>query len=165
MVFDENFFVLVPTILFILLAFRPAKKHLGIFLDERSAKIAAQINEAAQLKADAQAALLKAQKQQREMDAQTKLIVEQAKSEIETLQREAKENLEETLRRKEQAAFARIASMEREAVKQVQNMVSEVTFKVVKKVLESHLPAQVSQQLITGAIQHLPQELKRGTLH
>ena len=94
MVFDENFFVLVPTLLFVLLVFKPAKKALLAFLDERATKIKSQIDEAATLKAEANAALTKAQEQERNIQDQTRLILEQAKAEIINLQNEAKSQLE-----------------------------------------------------------------------
>lgn len=165
MVFDENFFVLVPTLLFVILIFKPAKKALLTFLDERASKIRDQLDEASKLKAEANAALTKAQEQERDMQNQTKLILEQAKAEIINLQNEAKANLDETLRRKEQATFTRIASLEREATTQVQDMVAEVTLKAVHKVLKDHLPAEISEQLVANAIETLPQDLKQKTLH
>jgi len=37
--FDENFFVLVPTLLFIALTYKPVKRLLSEFLDNRGHKI------------------------------------------------------------------------------------------------------------------------------
>lgn len=163
--FDPNFFVLISTLLFIALVFKPAKKGLNNFLDDRATKIKTQIDEAAKLKAEANDALTRAQEKERSIEQQTKLILEQAKAEIMNLQNEAKTHLEETLRRKEQAAFTRIASIEREATQLVQNMVADVTLAAVRKVLKDHLPQEVAHKLVAGAIDSLPQDLQRKTVH
>jgi F-type H+-transporting ATPase subunit b len=160
MVFDENFFVLVPTLLFVALTYRPIKKHLSQFLDNRSSKIKGQLDEAAQLKADAIKLLHEQKMREKAIHEEALQLINHAREEVERLQNETKAQLEDTLRRREQMAFTRIATVEREAMNSVKQFAVQLTFETVSRLLKEKLPAGVAQRLMDDSIQEMPSKMK-----
>lgn len=158
--FDENFFVLIPTLIFIFFAFKPAKKHLLLFLDARAEKIKAQIEEASLLKKQAIELLNDQKKREKEIFKEAEQILSHAKDEIERLQNDAKIQLEDTLRRREQMAFTRIATSEREAMNSVKQFALQLTIETVSKLIKEKLPPETSHRILEESIQEMPQKLQ-----
>lgn len=158
--FDENFFVLIPTLIFVFFAFKPAKKHLTQFLDGRAEKIKTQIDEASLLKKQAIDLLSEQKRREKEIHQEATQILTHAKDEIERLQNEAKVQLEDILRRREQMAFTRIATAEREAMNSVKQFALQITIETVAKLIKEKLPAEESGRILQESIQELPQKLQ-----
>ncbi|MDP1723572.1 MAG: hypothetical protein Q8L85_02595 [Alphaproteobacteria bacterium] len=158
--FDENFFVLIPTLIFIFFAFKPVKKHLTQFLDGRAEKIKAQIDEASSLKKQAINLLSEQKKREKEIYSEAQQILTHAKGEIERLQNDAKVQLEDTLRRREQMAFTRIATAEREAMSSVKQFALQLTIETVTKLIKEKLPVEASNRILEESIQEMPQKLQ-----
>jgi F-type H+-transporting ATPase subunit b len=158
--FDENFFVLIPTLIFIFFAFKPAKKHLTQFLDGRAEKIKAQIDEASMLKKQAIDLLSEQKKREKEIHTEAQQILAHAKNEIERLQNDAKVQLEDILRRREQMAFTRIATAEREAMNSVKQFALQLTIDTVTKLIKEKLPIETSNRILEESIREMPEKLQ-----
>ena len=83
--FDETFWVAVATISFVLIVFKPAKKAMISIIDKRIAKIAEEINEAKNLKEEAQEILAEAKKALSESEEEARLILVHAREEAENI--------------------------------------------------------------------------------
>ena len=160
MTFDENFFVLIPTLLFIALTYKPIKKNLTQFLNGRGDKIKTELEEAAQLKAEALRLLAEQKAREKKIHEEAAQIIYHAREEVERLQNESRSQLEDTLRRREQMAFTRIATAEREAMSSVRQFASQLTLETVSRLMKEKLPQDVSQRLIEEAIDEVPSKFR-----
>ena len=155
---DEHFFILIAFVLFIALTYRPLSRAIISGLDKRSQKIKNQLDEAENLRAQAERMLEETQKQQKRSLIEAEEIVAAAKTEADRLKDEAKKSLELALNRREQMAFTRIAYAEKEAMSAVKNFAIDVSIKAVEGLLESKLNAQTYDDLLSESFKDIPQK-------
>jgi F-type H+-transporting ATPase subunit b len=119
--------VLVAFILFIaLLVYLKVPAMMAKMLDERSAKIAKDLDEAAKLRQEAQALLASYQKKRVEAEKDAANIVAQAKVDAEEYGKDARRKLGETLERRARQAEQKIAQAEAAAIKEVRSVATDI---------------------------------------
>ena len=94
---NPEFWVLVAFVVFIVLAAKPIGRALNKSLDQRSAKIKAELDEAQSLRDEAQRLLSENQRRQREALKEAADIVAQAQGEAERLKRDSAAAFEATM--------------------------------------------------------------------
>jgi F-type H+-transporting ATPase subunit b len=129
-------------------------------LDSKAAKIQAELDEAKTLREEAQNLLasLKAQREQTEKLAAEMLA--NAKAEAKRLEAEAKEKLEEQIRRRQEIAERRISNAEAQAAADVKAAAAELAAQMAEGVLAQRLDGAKSDPLIDAAVGQLAQKLK-----
>ncbi len=156
---SPTFWVAVAFVIFVGLAFKKVRDGLNAALDGRAARIKAQLDEAKQLREDAQAALAEYQRKLRDAAEEAKAIVEHAKVEAERLREHARADQERALKRREQLAVETIAQAEAEALEQVRNQAVDLAVAATARLLAENMDKGQAERLIDAAIQELPDKL------
>lgn len=135
------------------------KKAAGA-LDEKGAKIQADLDEAAKLRAEAEAMLADIRKQRDESEAQAAQMLTEAKAEAKRLAAEAKARLEEQVTRRKALAERRIATAEAQASAEVKAAAAELAAQMAETVLSERLAGAKSDPGVDAAIGQLAERLQ-----
>lgn len=150
---NTDFVVTLAFLAFIgVLLFVGVPRILGGLLDQRAEGIRSELNEAKQLREDAQTLLASYERKHEEVKEQADRIVAHAKSEAEAAAEVAKENLKASIARRMQAAEDQIASAEAAAVKEVRDRAVAVAIKAAAETITSGMKAADANKLIDSAI-------------
>lgn len=159
MLASAEFWVAVAFAIFVIGIFKPARKAILGALDERTAKIKAEIDEAARLREEAQAALAAYQRKQREAVKEAEDILARAREDAERLSVRSEENLEAALKRREREALDLIAQAEAEALQEVCDKTVDIAVSATRRLLEEYLDDKRSKELVDDAISEIPRKL------
>lgn len=157
---SAEFWVAVAFVIFVAATFKPIKQALTGALDNRATSIRTQIDEASQLREEAQATLAEAQRKHRDAASEAEAMLAAAKEEARLLQDQAAENLTAALGRREHLAQERIAQAEATAVAEVRGLAADIAVAAAGKVLEGQLSGPAGDPLIDAAITDLPRKLQ-----
>jgi F-type H+-transporting ATPase subunit b len=129
-------------------------------LDGRAERIQTDLDEARQLREDAQAALANYQRKQRDAAKEAEEILKHAEEEAARLTADAEKALAETLKRREALAKDKIAQAEARAIEEVKDEAVEVALAATRQLITERLDAAKGEQLIDAAVNELPAKLK-----
>src|SRR5271165_2112823 len=146
-------------VVFFLLFGRKLWGAIAQLLDDRAAKIRAELEEATRLRTEAEAMLKGAQARRDAAVAEAKQLLEGAKVEAARLAQAAADEAEAAARRREQMAMDRIAAAEKAAVDEVRTTAAEVATVAARQVIADGLSAEADGHLIDHAITQLPAAL------
>lgn len=142
---------LVSFVLFVVLIWRPVGRTVVKGLDDYSARIRHQIDEAVRLREDAQALLASYHRRQHEAEKEAALFVAQAEQESALLREQAVAELEADMARRKRTAEDRIAIA-------ASRMVEDVRRETVHLVMDA-VAMVLAQQASAPGAQHLQQML------
>ena len=151
--------VLIAFILFFLLFGKKLWSALAAMLDDRAAKVRAELDEAARLRQEAEAMLRDAEKRREEALREAQALVAGARHEAERVAAAAASDAETSAKRREQMAMDRIAAAEKAAVDEVRTTAAEVATAAARQVIAEGLSAGADAHLIDHAITQLPSAL------
>ena len=154
-----GFWVLIAFIILVGGAFRPVFRTMTTALDERSRRIAGQIEEARLLREQAQELLASYQRQQADAARETEDMIARARAEAERLSAHAAEDLERALERRRQQALDRISQAEAKALAAVRGLAVDVALDAARRLLADKLKGPKADALIDAAIKELPEKL------
>lgn len=121
-------------------------------LDERSAKIAAELDSAKQLREEAQSLLAEYQKKRKEAEAEAAEIVAAAKREAEALGEEAKQKTAEYVARRTALSEQKIKQAEAEAVSAVRAAAVDLAVAAAEKLIAGKMDTKTSDGLFSDAV-------------
>ena len=159
MLSSPEFWVAVGFVLFVGLVVWKGLTPLLAALDARSARIRQQIEEARSLRAEAERALGEANRKVREATRETEAILAQARAESERMKKQSAENLEATLKRREQNALDKIAQAETRAVDEVRARAVEVAVAATARLLSEQMDGTRGDRLVEDAIAEVGRKL------
>ena len=158
--YNSNFVVGVAFVLFIaLLAYLGVHKSLARALDERAARIRAELAEARQLREEAQELFAEFERKQRQVAGQADEIVAHAKTEAEAAAERAKEDIKVSIERRLKAADEQIAMAEANAVRHVKDQAVAVAIAAAGDVLRQRLGEDRDRGLVDEAIEEVGRKL------
>lgn len=128
-------------------------------LDNRAETIRSQIEEAQRLREEAQELLASYERSQRDAIKEGERLMEQARAEAAVLAERAAEDLDRSLKRREQSALDRLAQAETAAIAEVRSVAIEVAIRAARKVIDENMTARKANALIDAAIKELPEKL------
>lgn len=157
---NTDFVVLIAFLLFIgVLLYLKVPGLVAGILDNRSAEISKELDEARSLREEAQAILASYERKQREVAEHAEQIVAHAKVEAAAAAEQAKSDLKDSIARRLQSADAQIASAEQAAVKEVRDTAISVAIAAAREVIAKSMTAKDSGALIDTAISDLGRKL------
>jgi F-type H+-transporting ATPase subunit b len=156
---DPEFWVLVAAIIFVAVVWRPAKKGIVTTLDERSARIRGELDEAEKLRQEAERLLAEYQQKQRAAFDEAQAIVAHAKEEAARIAAQGARDLEAALERRRRLAEERIAQAEAKAVAEIRATAIDVAIAAARDIITGSLDDRTRAALIDASIQSLPQGL------
>lgn len=157
---DPTAWVAIAFVLFVIAVFKPAKNAILSGLDAKIDEIKAQVEEAQQLREEAEALLATYQRQQREALQEAEDMVARAEEDAGRLRAEAEKDLEAALKRQEGLAAEKIAQAEAAAVARVQEMAVDLAVAATEKILSERLSGKPGKDLVDEAIADLPTKLQ-----
>ncbi len=156
---SPEFWVAVGFVILMAAIAKPIGKAFAAMLDARSERIRTTLDEATQLREEAQHLLVEHQRKQRNAMQETEEMLSKAKEESERLAAEAAANLEITLRRRAEMAHEKIARAEAEALQQVREIAVDVAVAAARKLIAEKLDNDSRSTLVDAAISELPDKL------
>ncbi len=156
-VFYENpvFWVGLSFVLVVLFLAKPIGKVAKQMLQNRVDGIIKQINDAANLKDDAQKLLVEYERKFVNADAEANAILQKSAKEIELLKKESLEKLKAEMAIKEKEADERLKASQTEVMNEIVNMTSDITIKTLKTVLSEKLNDKMQDELIEKSIKSI----------
>jgi F-type H+-transporting ATPase subunit b len=146
-------FALVGLLVFFAIAiYVKAPAALAKSLDERAAKIRAELDEAKKLRDEAQSILAEYQKKREEAEAEAGQIVAAAKHEADLLLADAKEKTEDYVARRTAAAEQKIAQAERDAVNEVRARAVDMAVEAARLAISGKSDARLSASLFDSSL-------------
>ena len=149
----------IAFVLFFVIFGRKLWSALAQMLDDRGAKVRAELEEAARLRQEAEAMLRDAEARRAEALREAQALIEGAKAEATRVAAAAAAEAEASARRREQMALDRIAAAEKAAVDEVRLTAVEVATAATRQVIADGLSADADGRLIDHAIAQLPSAL------
>lgn len=159
---NPEFWVLVALVLFfgLLVVLKVLPGALFGALDAHAAKIKAELDEAQQLREEAQALLADVKAQRDEAERQAAGMIEAAKADAKRLAEEAKEKLEEQIKRRAEMAERKITQAEAQATADVKAAAVDLAALAAEAVLTARLSGLKSDPLVDAAIGQMGAKLQ-----
>ncbi len=158
---DSKFWVTVSLLMFFgLLIYLRVPRMVTDALDERSRKISAQLEEAKQLRDDAQTLLAEYQRKQREAEEEADKIIAAAEAEAKRYAEESNAAIDAQLKRRQTLAEQRIAQAEARAIAEVRAIAAEVAIDAAQRVLKDKIDSDADAHLIKSGIDDLADRLR-----
>ena len=157
---EAEFWVAVAFVIFVGVLVKVGAPRLLIgALDDRSARIKAELDEARRVREEAQALLADYQRRRGEADREADAIVVAAKAEAERLAAEGKAKVEEFVARRTRMAEAKIAQAESQAVADVRAAAAEAAAAAAEKILSQSAKGDVAERLLADGIRDVKAKL------
>lgn len=156
---DSTAWTAVAFVLFVIAVFKPAKNAILSGLDARIDEIRLQVEEAQQLREEAQTLLANYQRQQREALKEAEDIVTRAEEDASRLRKKAKTDLDDAIKRQEALAREKIAQAEATAIARVQETTVDLAVSATEKILTDRLTGKAGKDLVNTAIGDLPNKI------
>jgi len=157
---EAEFWVAVGFFLFIgVLVYYGIPKKMIDALDQRGARIKAELDDARRLRDEAEALLAEYKRKRQAAEAEAEAIVAGAREEAERVAAEAKARMEEFVARRSQVAEAKIAQAETQAVADVRAAAAEAAVAAAEKILTHSAKGEVADRLLADGIRDVKAKL------
>ena len=147
----ETVWVAVGFVVFIALVWRKVGAALSGMLDERSAKISADLDEAQALRDEALAELKNYQRLHREAADQAKAIIKAAEVTAERVRQTAEKKAVAAAKRREQQADAKIKAAEASMLAELRDRAASLAVATASEIISSKLDNETSLALVDKA--------------
>jgi F-type H+-transporting ATPase subunit b len=156
---DPELAVAIAFVIAVVLVSKRVWQVLSGMLDERAAKIKAELDEAQNLKDDAQKMLGQFQRKQRDALQEAEAIIAHAREEAARFAERSRRELEATIERRQRLAQEKIALAEAKAIAEVRNTAVDIAMGAARQVIAERLGDTQGRALVDQAIAELPQRL------
>lgn len=134
-------------------------RTVGKALDDRSARIKAELDEARKLRDEAAALLAEYQQKRQQAEGEAQEIISGAKAEAERLAIEAKARIEEFVARRTRMAETKIAQAEAQAAADVRAAAADAAVAAAEKILRQEAKGELAGRLIARGIDDVGKKL------
>ena len=157
---EPEFWVAVGFVLVIaLLVWKGVPGLIARMLDQRAAVIAAELDEAKRLRAEAAALLAEYQKRAAGAEAEAQSIIAAATAEAAQFQKESRAALEAQIARRAAAAQDKIAQAEAAALNEIRGLAADTAVNAAQKLIAARLDETRAKSLIADGIKGLGDKL------
>jgi F-type H+-transporting ATPase subunit b len=158
--FEAEFWVAVAFVIFVaVLGYFGVHNLMVKGIDDRRARIKAELDEARRLKEEAQALLAQYRRKQQEAEREAQAILAGAKAEAERLAAEAEAKMEDFVARRTKMAESKIAQAEAQALADVRSAAAEAAVAAAGTILSRSVKGKVADELIAKGIAELKGKL------
>jgi|TARA_B110000444_G_scaffold104940_1_gene99183 F-type H+-transporting ATPase subunit b len=158
--FDATFFVAVSFLLFVaFVVWIGLPGSILNALDERSANIQKELDEARILHEEAQSLLAKEKRKLEKCDEEVKEILKKASDQAVLLAENSKKTLEEEIQRKQKQADLKISQARDEAIRDVKSKATDLSVIIAKEYLKENIDDKISSELVDKSIEDLKRNL------
>jgi F-type H+-transporting ATPase subunit b len=157
---DAEFWVLIAVVIFAVAVWKPASRAILGMLDQRSARIRSELDEARRLREEAEQLVAEYKRKEGEAAAEAQTIIAHAKEEAERIAAHSAQELEQVLERRQRLAEERIAQAEAKAVDEIRAVAVDAAISAARVVIASEMDENRGGALLDSAIAALPQRLR-----
>ena len=157
---DPQFWVAAAFIVFVAVIFNPVRKILTSSLDKQINEIKNSLEEAENLKNEAQISLSEVKKRQIEVQSEIDLINNNASKKIIQIQENLEAKLKEQIEKKQSLATLKIEQMVRDANNEIYEYISSKAIQIIKYLILNKLNDEEKQNLIYSSIKELETSMK-----
>ena len=157
---DAEFWVLLAVVIFAAAVWKPMRRAVVGGLDERAARIRAELDEARKLRDEAGQLLAQYQQKEREAAAEAEAMIAHAREEAERIAQQSAHDLDQALARRQRLAEERIALAETKALDEIRAAAVDVAIGAARAVIVSEMDDARGGALLDAAIAALPQQLR-----
>lgn len=151
--------VLVAFIVFVVLVAKKAWGFVTTNLDQRGARISAELEEAAKLREEAQSLLSEYQRDHRGLEQELARILERARKERDLLISSAEERLVAQLAQKEEQARQNLRHAEAKVVEDVRSRAADFTVMAARELIGRKTDTEKASALIDASINEVGEKL------
>jgi F-type H+-transporting ATPase subunit b len=160
MLHEPEFWVAVGFVLVIaLLVWKGVPAMVGKMLDQRSAAIAAELDEAKRLSAEAAALLADYKKRAAGAEAEAAAILQEAQAEAGRFAADSRTALTQQIERRAKAAQDKIAQAEAAALNEIRGLAADAAVSGAEKLIAARMDAARASALISSGIKDLGDKL------
>ncbi len=160
MFFEAETWVAIAFLVFLgLLGYVGVHRKLAKLLDDRAARIKAELDEARRLRDDAARLLADYERKRQETESEAQSIIAGAKAEAERLAADAKAKVEEFVARRTQLAETKIAQAEALAATEVRAAAAEAAVAAAEKILAQEAKGKLAAELLSKGIEDVRKKL------
>jgi len=157
---EAEFWVAIGFLVFLgLMGWVGVHRTIGKSLDDRAARIKAELDEARRLRNEASALLAEYQRKRQDAEGEAQGIVSGAKAEAERLAIEAKARIEEFVARRTKMAETKIAQAEAQATADVRAAAADAAVAAAEKILRQETKGELAGRLIARGIEDVSKKL------
>ncbi len=156
---DPTFWVAVAFVIIVIALFRPAGKLFGGGIDKRTERIRVQLEEAQNLREEAQRTLAEYKRKQRDAVEEAEQILQNAKHEADRLREQAAKDLEAVLERRTEQAEEKIRQAEATALQEVRAQAVDLAIAATGQLLQEQLDPARAEALVDQSIQDVAGKL------
>lgn len=156
---DTYFWVGLGFVIFIAMIGRRAWGMISQGLDDRSDRIAKQIEDARELREEAQKHLAEIERRNKDARKEADTIEAQAADNAKALLAKAEEEAEDMVRRRTAQVEARIGQLEAQALTNVKSAAAQAATQTVRKLLSDRLAGSAGQEVLDTSINEVAQRL------
>lgn len=156
---DPTLWVLFSFIVFMVLAFVLGRRSVLGMMDAKIDKIREQIVNAEKLKADAELLLAQYKGSLANASGEADTIIAKAKAQAADLRRQADQDFEETMARREALLRSRIEQMERTAIDDIRQYAAELAVSASTEIISQKLTSVDAKRLADNSINQISEKL------
>lgn len=157
---ETSFWVLLAFLIVIgIFGYKGLHKAMAKGLDERSQKIADELDEARRMREEAQELLAQYQRRQRDAEDEAQGIIEQAKKDALRMAEESRSKINEQIERRAKSAEEKIARAETQALAEVREQTADLAIDTARKIISARVDQGAQSALIERAIDELQTKL------
>lgn len=158
--FDATFWVAAGFVVFVgLMLYYKVHRTIIDVLNARAKKIRSDLDEARQLREEAQALLATYERKQRDALKEAEAIMAHAREEAQRETEQARQRLDDGIRRREQLALEKIALAEAQAQKEVRDAAVEIAIAAAEEVIARRISGERGAALVDHSIRDLRRHL------
>ncbi|MGH1455349.1 MAG: hypothetical protein ACRBDI_01075 [Alphaproteobacteria bacterium] len=152
---DTHVWYTFSFLIFAALVLKLGMPVLNTFLDQRIAQIQNDLEEAENLRVEAQEMLAQYQRKHRDAVQESAEILEKAKASAEKFRINAENDLQETISRREAQLEDRLKRMEQNAINEIQTFAADLAMNTARQIIIDNLDKKVDVTLIDNAIKNV----------
>ena len=153
--FDASFWVAAAFVVFVGVLARLAYRRVVEALDARAERIRDEIEEARNLREEAQQHLANCQRKHRDAVKEAEEIVAQAKADAERMAAQAVADLEAEVKRRAELARAKIARAEAQVIEEIRDAAVDVAVGAAGRLVRERLGEEQARGIVDDAISEL----------
>ena len=152
---DTHIWYLFSFLIFCAIAYKMGRHHVTNKLDSHISQIQSELDQAENLRVEAQELLAQYQRKQRNALKDADEIIENAKKHAEEIRKNAEEDIDQQIARKNAQLEQRLKRMEQNAIEDMQYYASELAIQATREIITHHIDQTTYNKLITNSIENI----------
>ena len=152
---DTHIWYLFSFLIFCAIAYKMGRHHVINKLDTHIATVRSELEQAENLRVEAQELLAQYQRKQRDALKDADEIIENAKKHADEIRKNAEKDIDQQMARKNAQLEQRLKRMEQNAIDEMQHYASELAINATREIITHNLDETARKKLISNSIENV----------